>query len=542
MGVKATFNPISKIIKLTEAPVLIDGEYQVSLDVQVDLYSDMKEDWLNDINLRKYHPPIRAVGGDPLPGSKTLGDTYFLRSDWKIEPYDADQRLTVNGNFYSEDGTSPFIKPSGGVYSVLLERVVSNLVDSTIAQLPEIEFSSYADAVHVDSLNTTGRATSGTDYPIGTLQYPVNNFSDAVAIANIVGLSSIHVISNGTLDALDVSGMLIECQNKETVTLTINAGANVENCVFKNLTITGSLDNDSFIEDCRVQNLSYVDGDLHKCEIVGTLTAKGTLEIHDCYSGTKGVTDPAIIDMDGGGKNVAIHKWSGHIKIINMSSFAIVGIGCLGGAYVEIDSTVTAGMIHLMGNFRVVNNSSGTAVVKTDYVTSPANISTTVWNGAVRTLTSGSATAQEVWEYTNRELTAGTKDSEIDGLVASVDALPILSEIEASSILAKESTLQLIKTKTDGLPSGIQRNQALNNFQFAMISSSDHISFRPLLNISVLISIDGSTPVSSANSVVEIGQGLYKIDLNASELDGKTISLIASAPGADTRIITIVTS
>jgi hypothetical protein len=34
-----------------------------------------------------------------------------------------------------------------------------------------------------------------------------------------------------------------------------------------------------------------------------------------------------------------------------------------------------------------------------------------------------------------------------------VDALPVLSEIEASTVLAKEATAQAVKSKTDNLPS-----------------------------------------------------------------------------------------
>ena len=133
MGAKVTFDPTTKIIQVTEAP--IGGV--VNLDVKVDLYSDGKEDWRASATLFKYRFPIRAVGGDPLPGAKALGSTFFLAPGWTIRPYEADHRLIVNGNLYVEDGSSPYTT-TVGAYNVLVEASVSSLVDSTVVQLHEI--------------------------------------------------------------------------------------------------------------------------------------------------------------------------------------------------------------------------------------------------------------------------------------------------------------------------------------------------------------------------------------------------------------------
>ena len=105
---KVSFDTVNRIINIIEVPVLENGDFVVDIDVQEDLYSDGKNQWIASETLRKLDFPIRTTGGDPLPGSKQLGDTYFLASDWKIAPYEASHRLRVNGNFYSEDGTSPF--------------------------------------------------------------------------------------------------------------------------------------------------------------------------------------------------------------------------------------------------------------------------------------------------------------------------------------------------------------------------------------------------------------------------------------------------
>lgn len=129
MGAKATFNHVTRIIKLIEAPTLIDGELRVGINVSIDLYSDQKEDWLaNPSTLRKLRPPITVIGGQTTPIG-FAGNTYFLANDWNVELYDSDQILTVDGNFFKSDGTSPFIKPSGGTYATQIDRFVSNIVD-----------------------------------------------------------------------------------------------------------------------------------------------------------------------------------------------------------------------------------------------------------------------------------------------------------------------------------------------------------------------------------------------------------------------------
>ena len=93
MGAKATWNPITRIVKLTEAPTLVNGELVVNLNVKVDLYGDQKEDWLANVNNeRRVKPPFSVIGGQTTP-TGFAGNTFFQKPDWKIEPYDSDQTV-----------------------------------------------------------------------------------------------------------------------------------------------------------------------------------------------------------------------------------------------------------------------------------------------------------------------------------------------------------------------------------------------------------------------------------------------------------------
>jgi len=339
-----------------------------------------------------------------------------------------------------------------GQYAVNLVGANSNIADKTnvnqvsvrsansagLIQTREIEYSSFQNRVSIDVVN----GVAGTDYPIGTAVLPSNNYTDAKFIAELRGLNTFYLLSDSTLtDGINLNDFIFEGRSKLSSTLTIDPSASVTNCTFQSVTIQGTLDSNCFIRDSIIENLSGVEGDIHGCEIEGIVTLSGSagLEIWNSYSGRRGAADPGVIDMGGGGTNCAIHNFSGHIKIRNMSTYGIVGVSTSSGANVTIESTVSAGMVHLIGNLKLVNNSTGTTNVITDYITSQKYMS------------------NRIWSETSRTLTSGTKDTEIDGLVASVAALPTLSEIEASSVLAKESTSALIKAKTDGLPGGIAK-------------------------------------------------------------------------------------
>lgn len=104
------------------------------LDVKVDLYSDWKEWSLLSDNL-KYEPAFRAVGGDPISDTRNLGATFFLINGWRIRPDEADHRLIITGNLFTDPaGFSPVVSTLGN-FSVIVEYSVSNLVDATVSNI-----------------------------------------------------------------------------------------------------------------------------------------------------------------------------------------------------------------------------------------------------------------------------------------------------------------------------------------------------------------------------------------------------------------------
>lgn len=126
---KVTFDGARRLI-LVNAGV-------TELDVQNDLYSNWKEWWLQDDH-GAFLQAFSAVGGQPLPGGRALGATYFLENGWRVRTWEGDHRLTVTGNLYTIEGTPPFV-PTLNPHTITIESTVSNLVDRINVTQPDID-------------------------------------------------------------------------------------------------------------------------------------------------------------------------------------------------------------------------------------------------------------------------------------------------------------------------------------------------------------------------------------------------------------------
>jgi len=374
MGAKVTFNEVTKIIEIDEAPD-VDGE--VFIDVKTDLYSDGKEDWVANENLRKFLFPIEAVGGNPLPGEKALGSTFFLNADWKIRPYNASHRLTINGNFYSADGTDPFLDPLG-TYTVRIMQQVSSLVDSTVQQLSEIEYASYNGGVTVDVLSSY----TGIDYPVGTPQQPVNNLSDALDIAADRGFTVFYILGDITVgDALDFTQMSFIGESIDKTEIDIDSDANVDSCEFYEATVTGTLDGQCKVKECRILDVNYISGVVELCILAGEITLGGGAEAYflDCWAGTN-LGIPPSIDLGGSGQTLVMQNFNGYISWKNKSGASDQANASLNAGWIVLEPTVTAGNITIIGTGYVENNSTGSTVVNIEHLVNPDNITNHVWN------------------------------------------------------------------------------------------------------------------------------------------------------------------
>lgn len=148
MNNKVIINGSTKIISIATGVT--------NISVAIDLYSNWKE-WVMIANNACFLPAFRAVGGDPLPGEQFLGSTYFLINGWKIRPQEANHNLSVVGNLYCEDGSSPFI-PTLGNYNVIVTSTTSNIVQAVNISGSGVSASDIASEVwnsQIAGTNTT---------------------------------------------------------------------------------------------------------------------------------------------------------------------------------------------------------------------------------------------------------------------------------------------------------------------------------------------------------------------------------------------------
>lgn len=355
-----TFNGITKIITFDVSTTEFDVR---------DLWSRYL-DWLAISDNSKYLLAMRNVGGDPLPGSKELGLTYFMINGWKIKPFEESQVLTVNGNLYSEDGSSPYA-PVLGSYNVTIISSVSNLVDSTVQQLPEIEYASYNGGVTIDTVN----GTDSSVYPYGTPLYPCKTTANSYAIRIARGFKKVYLRSNlnlvgipdGVLNGLDIIG---ETGNRK-YTLTVT-NVLVTACKATNLTVTGAFKAGSTAQaiDCeihdalnvglRATNCSILSGvyestDLSNCLLKGDIKIKENGNMSGIGIVFEG--DFSTIDMQNAASTVSLDVDSGYFKLINSTTGCLAEFNLRGGE-IEIDSTCTGGEYYLEGYGTLFNNGS----------------------------------------------------------------------------------------------------------------------------------------------------------------------------------------
>src|SRR3972149_2655714 len=106
--------------------------------------------------------------------------------------------------------------------------------------------------------------------------------------------------------------------------------------------------------------------------------------------------------------------------------------------------------------------------------------------------------------------------------LASVCTEGRLAELDAANLPAD---VDAIKVKTDNLPSGVQKNTALANFEFVMIDASDHATPLAGLTVTAVRTTDGAAFAACAHSVSAVSDGVYKINLATSDLNGDVITL-----------------
>jgi hypothetical protein len=264
---------------------------------------------------------------------------------------------------------------------------------------PLIEYAAFNGGVTVDVLNGVAGTVGSSVNPIGTPKNPSNNMSDALLIAAYRGLTTFFILGDITLNGgLDYSDYIFIGESMTRSEITIDSAADVSNCEFFEALITGTLDGNSHIKNCRVADLNYVHGVIEQCLLeAGTITLGGSHPaiFLDCWSGNEDVDSGgrhfATIDCGGAGQSVVIRNYNGYISLKNKTGNDHICID-LNSGVLYLEDTITNGYIDVRGVGHVVDDSVG-AVVNSDYLLSSDTISDAVHNAVVEgTITQKQAT------------------------------------------------------------------------------------------------------------------------------------------------------
>jgi hypothetical protein len=250
----------------------------------------------------------------------------------------------------------------------------------------QIEYSSFNGGVTVDVDNLSGKATSGTVFPIGTPQQPVNNMADAILIAAVRGITQFFVVGDLTLTTGDnVADKVFIGESAGKSTITVETGADVLDCEFYECTLTGVLDGNAHVKNCAIGDLTYISGYVELCILNGVITLGGGAAAYflDCWAGSL-LGSPPKIDLGGSGQTLVMQNFNGYIQWENKSGSDQANAS-LNAGWILLASSITAGSINIIGTGIVEDYTTGTASVNTVYLTNPVSIKDTLMGEALET-------------------------------------------------------------------------------------------------------------------------------------------------------------
>ncbi len=329
---------------------------------------------------------VDGSGKENLGGGTKVGLTIkLLNAKVAFEARDGSSGWVLcsldGGNLVAVDTNGNDIDARHPTAYVTIDRTSSS--SATLQEQDALNYSSYGGVVSVDIRTSM----SGTDFPSGNMEYPVNNIQDAVTIADTKGFDTLFIRGNITLGVGDdVEEFILIGQNVTRSHLTVEDGANTLNCEFRNFSIDGILDGGSTIKECEIGVLNYVNGNVYNSiltESIITLGGGADALFIDCWSGVAGSNTPTI-DLGGSGQGLAVRGYQGGLKIINRNGTDPISIDFGSGQFIA-DSTVTNGTVYVRGTVgKITDNSSASAVIDTDGVTNQKTISTAVWDKVIQ--------------------------------------------------------------------------------------------------------------------------------------------------------------
>ncbi len=346
-----------------------------STEITIQDLLDTCREFEDDIPNMVYPYLASAAGKENLGGGVKVGITITLQNavlafEARSGP-DYIQCRVSGGNLVAIDDNGDDISP---IYPTAFTQVITTASSSaTLQEQTDIQYASFNGGVSVDFTSPY----SGTSFPNGATRQPVNNFFDAMAIADERGFEKFYIIGTAIVTpGLDFTGKIFVGEAKSKSVVVIIDGATVTNCVFNNITVTGAINAQVSIDDCLIDSISNVSGFIENSVLHGTIKVDGNLcFLLDCWGGS--TFEPTILDVNDSFAAIAICNYNGTLSIKNKSSFMELLIELNSGSVI-LEDTVSGGLMTIRGVGKVVDNSSPGATIDISHLVSPANITKSV--------------------------------------------------------------------------------------------------------------------------------------------------------------------
>lgn len=232
-----------------------------------------------------------------------------------------------------------------------------------LVQTAELEYNSFQNKIWIDENSTL----TGQGYPRGNAANPVNNYTDALAIAIFRGLSTFGIIGDYTFGATDnLDGYEFEGQSVGRTTLTFTAGCSTSDIAIVNATCTGTPDGAISFTDCYLVDIAGIGCTTNpmnwkNCQYEGTIQVRSDnnvpIHILKGESGVAGAGTP-VLDTNGAPFPLDVRGYIGGLEITNytavqpcsidMNGSIIIGSSNTGASFVlrgqgkkTIDAAVT---------------------------------------------------------------------------------------------------------------------------------------------------------------------------------------------------------
>lgn len=229
----------------------------------------------------------------------------------------------------------------------------------------DIAIVRFRDEVLIDA--SVGSA--GTAYPLGTPGDPVNNFADALAIAQARDIFTFRVRNVLTITDTAVGYNfrgLGDSGGSFNALINLN-GQNVGGSSFENCVLQGDAAGSAiFAVDCAVGGASALtdfSGLFTRCGLsLGTQVLGGAVILVQCYQVNSGAS-PTILDLNSSSSNdMAIRAFSGALELQNMVAGVDVAVDFVGGEIV-LAANCTGGLLTTRGDKRITRNDGGAVTV-----------------------------------------------------------------------------------------------------------------------------------------------------------------------------------